>query len=358
MRVLHAADFHLDSAFRGLSAEKARERRRESRDLLERLANCANDRQADLVLLAGDLLDGAHAYRETLEQMVQALGRIRCPVVIAPGNHDPYWSGSPYCRMSWPENVHLFTTAAVEALELPGCTVYGAAFTAEEQPESLLAGFSAPRDGGIHLMCLHGDVNPGPYNPITREEIAASGLDYLALGHVHQRSSLQRLGDTWYAYPGCPEGRGFDELGEKGALLLEVEPGKVTAEFVPLCRRRYEIVTVDVTGRDPREAMEQAVEAFSGGDILRVVFTGETGQEGVGLPALETAFAHRFYSLELQDRTVVGEDIWRRAGEDTLRGLFLRQLRQRYDAAGSEAEREQVVRAVRFGLGAMDDRDL
>ena len=358
MRVLHAADFHLDSAFRGLSAEKARQRRRESRDLLERLADCANDRQAELVLLAGDLLDGARVYPETLEQMARALGRIRCPVVIAPGNHDPYSDSSPYRRMDWPENVHLFTTAAVEALELPGCTVYGAAFTAEEQPESLLAGFTAPRDGNLHLMCLHGDVSPGPYNPIAREEIAGSGLDYLALGHIHQRSPLQRLGDTWYAYPGCPEGRGFDELGEKGVLVLEVEPGAATAEFVPLCRRRYEVIAADVTGRDPREAMEQAVAAFDCGDILRVIFTGETGEEGIDLPALETAFAHRFYSLELQDRTVVGEDIWRRAGEDTLRGLFLQQLRRRYDTAASEAEREQVVRAVRFGLSAMDNRDL
>ena len=97
---------------------------------------------------------------------------------------------------------------------------------------------------------------------------------------------------------------------------------------------------------------------FSAADILRVVFTGETGEAGVDLPALETAFAHRFYSLDLRDQTRVGEDIWRRAEEDSLRGLFLQDLRRQYEAADSEAEREKIVRAVRFGLAAMDGRDI
>ena len=358
MRLLHAADLHLDSPFRGLSAEKARERRRESRDLLDRLANLANARSVDAMLLAGDLFDGERVYPETLEAMARSLGSIRCPVFIAPGNHDPYHSRSPYCQVEWPGNVHLFTSGHMERVELPSGVVYGAAFTAEEQGESLLAGFAAPSSDRPQVLCLHADLSAGPYNPITKEEIAGSGLTYLALGHIHQASGLLRQGNTFYAYPGCPEGRGFDELGEKGVLLVEAEAGKVTAEFVPLCRRRYEIVTVDVTDADPRQQLEAAVAPFSAADILRVVFTGETGEAGVDLPALETAFAHRFYSLEFQDRTRVGEDIWKRAEEDSLRGLFLRDLRQQYEAAADEAEREKIVRAVRFGLAAMDGRDL
>lgn len=358
MRLLHAADLHLDSPFRGLSVDKARERRRESRDLLDRMADLANARAVDAVLLSGDLFDSAHVYRETLEGMARSLGRIACPVLIAPGNHDPYHSRSPYRQVDWPENVHLFTERIIERVEFPFGIIYGAAFTAEEQLESLLAGFTAPPSDKPQVLCLHADLSPGPYNPITKEQIAASGLTYLALGHIHQYGGLQRQGDTCYAYPGCPEGRGFDELGEKGALLVEAEPGCVRAEFIPLCRRRYEIVEVDVTDTDPRERMEAAVAPYSAGDILRVVFTGETGEAGVDLAALETAFAHRFYSLELRDKTRVGEDIWRRAEEDSLRGLFLRELRQQYEKAGDEGERTKIVQAVRFGLAAMDGRDL
>ena len=358
MRILHAADFHLDSPFRGLSAAEGRRRREEGRSLLWRMAEIANDRGAELVLLSGDLFDSGRVYRETVERMAQSLGGIRCQVLIAPGNHDPYHSRSPYCQVDWPANVHLFTESRISGVEFPFGIVYGAAFTTEEQAESLLAGFTAPPSDKPQVLCLHADLNPGPYNPITKEQIAASGLTYLALGHIHQYSGLQRQGETFYAYPGCPEGRGFDELGEKGALLVEVLPGKAEAEFVPLCRRRYEILEADVTDADPRERLEAAVAPFSTADILRVVLTGETGEAGVDLAALETAFDHRFYSLELRDRTRVGEDIWKRAEEDSLRGLFLQELRRQYDAAGDDSTRERIVRAVRFGLAAMDGRDL
>ena len=68
--------------------------------------------------------------------------------------------------------------------------------------------------------------------------------------------------------------------------------------------------------------------------------------------------ADRFYALEVRDRTRMAEDVWARAGEDSLRGLFLRELRTRWDGAETEEERETVTRAARFGLAALDHRDL
>ena len=86
-------------------------------------------------------------------------------------------------------------------------------------------------------------------------------------------------------------------------------------------------------------------------------FTGESG--GVDLPALETAFVPRCYVLQLRDDTRPTEDIWARAGEDRLRGLFLGEMRRRYDdAAGDEEERRKIALAVRFGLAALDGRDI
>ena len=146
VKIVHAADFHLDSAFGALSTEQARQRRRESRELLTRLCNYVNQNGVDLVLLAGDLFDSDTTYRETLEALSEALGAMQARVFIAPGNHDPYSAKSPYATLSWPENVHVFTSKTVERVELPElqCAVYGAAFTAPVQDESLLAGFRAP----------------------------------------------------------------------------------------------------------------------------------------------------------------------------------------------------------------------
>ncbi len=360
---IHASDFHLDSPFRALSPSQAVRRRQESRELAARLSNCARQREAKLVLLSGDLFDSAEVYRETIETLARALGEMEVRVFIAPGNHDWYAPGSPYATESWPDNVHIFRTGEIESVEVPdlNCVVHGAAFTAPEQTQSLLTGFAVPADGCVHLMVLHADVNGagGRYNSITNEEIAASGLTYLALGHVHAASGLQRVGGTAWAYPGCPEGRGFDELGEKGCYLGTVsDSGAVELEVLPLARRRYEIMETDVTGRDPQQAIEAVLPESTASDLYRILLTGETDERGVNLAALETALSDRFYALELRDLTRIREDVWARAGEDSLRGLFLRRLRAQLEKAGSEEERETISQAVRFGLAALDHRDM
>lgn len=364
VKFIHAADFHMDSAFAALPAGQAAQRRRESRELAFRLADYVNSRGVQLVLLAGDLFDSAAPYRETGEALAEALGRMNAQVFAAPGNHDWYGPGSPWVTVDWPENVHIFREPAMASADLPdlGITVHGAAFTSREQGSSLLAGFAAPEDGRVHIGLLHGEIDPAEsrYDPLRREEIAASGLAFLALGHIHRRREPETFGKTLCAWPGCMEGRGFDELGEKGFYEGTIDGGgAVSLTFVPFARRRYEILNVDVTGKaSPREAVESALPENTGDDLYRIFLTGEAGEGGGDAKALETALAGRFYALEVRDRTRVAEDVWARAGEDSLRGLFLRDLRVRYDAAGDEAEREAVTLAVRFGLAALDHRDL
>ena len=138
VRVVHAGDFHLDSAFRSLPEEQARLRRQESRELPGRLVDWANDHGAQLMLLAGDLFDSDRLYSQTAQMLAQALSRFRGTVVIAPGNHDWLSAASPYRQPIWPENVRIFLGRGMERLVLPelGCTVYGAAFTAPEEAES------------------------------------------------------------------------------------------------------------------------------------------------------------------------------------------------------------------------------
>jgi len=363
LRFIHAADFHLDSPFAALPAGQAAERRRESRELAFRLADYVNSRGVQLVLLAGDLFDSAAPYRETGEALAEALGRMKAQVFAAPGNHDWYGPGSPWVTVKWPENVHVFRENTMEAADLPelGVTVYGAAFTAPEQGTSLLQGFAAPEDGKLHIGLLHGEIEPAEarYDPLRREEAAASGLDYLALGHIHKRGEPQTYGGTLCAWPGCVEGRGFDELGEKGFYEGTIDGGEVSLTFVPFARRRYEILDVDVTGAaSPRAAVEAALPADTANDLYRLRLTGEAGEGGADPGALETALSERFYALEVRDHTRMAADVWARAGEDSLRGLFLRELRAKWDAAEDEAEREAVTRAVRFGLAALDHRDM
>ena len=363
LKFIHAADFHLDSAFAALPERQAAARRREGRELVFRLANYVNAHEIRLVLLAGDLFDSSSVFRETGEQLAQALAQMDAAVFIAPGNHDWYGPGSPWRTVAFPENVHIFQEAAMTAVEVPGqnVVVHGAAYTAPEQSTSFLAGFSAPRDGRVHLGLLHGevDVPQSPYDPLSSREIAESGLSYLALGHIHKRMEPLTFGATRCAWPGCLEGRGFDERGEKGFYEGTVQDGgAVDVAFVPFASRRYEILSVDVTGQSPRAAVEAALPPDTARHLYRIVLTGETGEAGAQPAALREALADRFYALEVRDQTRMAQDVWQRAQEDSLRGLFLRKLRTQWDAAQTEEERQTITQAARFGLAALDHRDL
>ena len=357
VKVLHAADLHLDSPFESLPGALAAQRRSEQRALLRRLPELAAEHAAQIILLAGDLLDSDSAYGETARLLSEVFEGTAAEVLIAPGNHDYYTPDSPYARLRFPKNVHIFRENRLTAVTLPelGARVWGAAFTDRRSPP-LLRGFHCAREPGqIELLCLHGEVgNPAsPYNPIAAEELAASGLDYAALGHVHRFGGVHRAGETTYAWPGCPEGRGFDETGAKGVLLAEIAPGAVQAEFLPLDTRRYELLTVNVTDGDPLEAVLRALPEDSARHIYRVRLTGERAKSP-NLPALRAALEGMTFALDLRDETRLRQDVWARAGEDTLRGLFLAALKQRYDAAQTESQRAKITSAARWGLAALD----
>lgn len=358
LKLIHGADFHLDAPFAALPPELSRRRRDEQRLLLKRLAEAVRTEGAELVLLSGDLLDSGETYQETIQALSQTLGSLNVPVFIAPGNHD-FWSArSVYGGMDWPDNVHIFSTVAVEAVELPAlnCVVHGAAFTTPRADRSPLLGFSAPRDGRLHLMVLHGEVDGrGRYGPISTQDIADSGLDYLALGHVHTCSGLRRAGETYWAYPGCPEGRGFDELGEKGVLSVVLDGGDAEARLVPLAGRHYEILSVDLTGADsPEEALLNVLTPERERDCLRVNFTG-AWPEPLDLTALEQLAAPRCFTVSLRDRTRPRRDLWERSGEDNLTGLFLRELRRRMAGTQDPEVLEQLTLAAQFGLAALEN---
>lgn len=357
IKFLHAADFHLDSAFSALPPSAASVRRQEQRQALLDLADLCRQEQCGLLLLAGDLFDAGVVYRDTLDAMEQAFASCPAQIFIAPGNHDPLRPGSPYLCRTWPDNVHIFGSSQVETVELEDCTVSGAAFLDTTSP-GLLGQFSAPVGGRTHLMVLHGDpVQPdAPYNPIAPAEIAASGLTYLALGHIHQYGGLRRAGNTAYAWPGCLMGRGFDECGEKGVILGTAENGQLLdARFVPLPTRRYEILHVQA-GEQPLQAIRAALPPDAARHIFRIILEGEAPRPD--LAALSGALSDDCFALQLRDQTRLPRDLWDGCGEDTLRGQFLQLLRAQLEQADTPQAQREIELAVRLGLAAMEQQEV
>ena len=354
IKFLHAADLHLGAPFSSLTPEQAQSRRREQLDIVRAMFDAAQEQGCTLALLAGDIFDAVHAGLDTIEGFQRACAAFSGEIFLAPGNHDFCRPGSCYLAGGWPENVHIFTKREIEKIEIPGCAVYGAGFEAASEG-ALLEGFHV-ENAGVTLMVLHGDAmqKDSPYNPISKVQIEASGLSYLALGHIHQASGLLHAGKTAYAWPGCAMGRGFDELGEKGAYLGTVlDTGEVSLQFLPLGGRKYEILRVEAGG-DALAAIRQALPAQTQSDIYRILLTGEA--DPIDTRALEAALRERFFALSIRDETRPKRDLWQGAGDDTLRGLFLRTLRAQYDAAQDDGTRHKIALAARLGLDAMENR--
>ena len=102
-------------------------------------------------------------------------------------------------------------------------------------------------------------------------------------------------------------------------------------------------------------ALEEALPAGDRENILRLILRGEW-PEKPRLEALYPSLAGRCFQLELRDETRLQRSAWDDAGEDTLRGCFLRVLRKKYDAADEE-ERGRITLAARYGLAALDYRE-
>jgi DNA repair protein SbcD/Mre11 len=356
VRMIHAADLHLDSPFEGLDAEKAAVRRSEQRELLGRIVTETKKRKADLLLLAGDLFDSTSAYTETGETLRATLASLDIPVFIAPGNHDRYTRRSPYARIGFPENVHIFTKPQLECIELPslGVRVWGAGYTDTSCPP-LLSGFRVPKEPGIkNILVLHAELgrSGSPYCPVTEQELAQSGFSYAALGHIHTGSGLRRTGRCCYAWPGCPEGRGFDECGEKGILQIDLEDTKCAARFVVTSSRRYEKLEVPA-GENALASVRAMLPENTARDIYKITLTGECAA-APDIAYLHWSLDSDFFALTIADETRPPRDLFARAEEDTLAGRFLRRMQQRIDAAPTEEEKQRLLRAVRYGIAALE----
>ena len=161
MKLLHAADLHLDSAFCGADALTAEEKREAQRRVLRRIFACFREENCEMMLLSGDLFDSKYVTPETEGLFLRLCEEIRSPIVIAPGNHDPYVAGSLYKSGRLPENVFVFSSTELQCFEPEGLKVrvFGYAFTSSALRQSPLVGSVPPEKGEfLHVLCAHGDL--------------------------------------------------------------------------------------------------------------------------------------------------------------------------------------------------------
>lgn len=294
MKLLHAADLHIDSPLRGLERypdAPADLLQGATRRAMENLVELAGAERVDAVLLAGDIFDGDWKDFETALFFRGQLGRLNeagIPVYVVSGNHD---AASKISRtLTYPENVFVFGTHEAESAppnEDAGFVVHGQGYARQATVENLAVHYPAALPGYFNIGLLHTALNGreghDPYAPCTEQELAALGYDYWALGHVHTREVVSTR--PFIVFPGNIQGRHVKETGPKGATLVSVRMGQTEIEHRDLDVVRWAHLEVDASGaRDIDEAcglarleMERARNEVGGRPLAaRVSFVGRS----------------------------------------------------------------------------------
>ncbi len=364
MKVLHAADLHLDSAFCGADVLTAEDKREAQRRVLRRIFDLFREEGCDLMLLSGDLFDSKYVTPETEALALQLFRSVNAPIVIAPGNHDPYVDGSLYRSGKLPENVFVFSSTEIQCFELEELKtrVFGYAFTSAALRHSPLAGNLPPEKGDyLHLLCAHGDTeNPiSQYAPLTVSDIERFRVDYAALGHVH--NPVEDGGVIRYS--GFAEGRGFDELGDGGVWIITLERGEpARIERRILSEQRYLVAEVDVSGCEEESELLTRLRAVcesygaQKGTYLRLNLIGTADPSLLAQILTESAaWMGTLASLEVRDMTVPVADGRILSKDVTLRGAFYRALLPQLVDDDPEVRRRAAL-SLQIGLAAIDGK--
>ena len=236
VKILHAADIHLDSPLRGLEGHEGgqvEDIRGATRRAFDNLVELAMEEKVDLLLLAGDLYDGDWKDYNTGLYFASRMGRLYragVRVCMVSGNHD---AANRITRaMPLPGNVSLFSSRSAETVcyDDLGLAIHGRSYPARAVAENLAASYPAAVEGFCNIGLLHTSLagRPGhePYAPCSVDDLCGKGYQYWALGHVHCREVVSR--EPWIVFPGNLQGRHVREEGDKGATLVRIEENVVT----------------------------------------------------------------------------------------------------------------------------------
>lgn len=330
LKILHTADLHLDSPFASFSPELQSKLRSIQRTIPDKLLEISKHENCNMWLIAGDLFDEQQYSRESFTALRRVLEECNVPVFISPGNHDYCSSESPWLREKWPSNVYIFK-GEIEAVSVPNldCIVYGAGFQSMDS-ESMLTDFQSLEKASHKIMVMHGDPIhiKSPYNAVTGHQVQHSGLNYIALGHVHTHGSFL-AGKTLCAWPGCPMGRGWDETDSKGVYIVSLS-SDTKLDYYPLDTPRFH----DAVLKNDHE-IQNFFKTYRKHDFYRLTVTGK--KTGETSKFLETISAYS--NIWSVDKTIKTENPWDLLDEDSFRGDFFRILNARLnDASDSETE--------------------
>ena len=367
MKLIHCADLHLDSSMTThLTKEKAKERKAELLASFNRMMEYADRENVSAVLIAGDLFDRKNISATARNAVYHAIStRPEMTFYYLKGNHDVrlFLPNGKEC----PENLKLFGeewTAYVQTDERCRLVISGVELC--EENHALIANSLTLNREDVNIVMLHGQeaeyAAQDKAEVVPLRDLRGKGIDYLALGHVHgyKKETLDSRGE--YCYPGCLECRGFDEYGEHGFVLLDVdlEEKTVASEFIPFALRNGHYVEVDVSDCMSTAEIMDAInetakkEHLPHEDFVKFVLVGEMALASEkDLDYLNQWIQDDYYTVKVTDKTKIRIDYEDYRNDASLRGEFVRLVQA--DEVLSDEEKAQMIQ---YGIRALEGEEI
>ncbi len=372
IQLLHTADVHLDAPL-GVMGERGARLRTLVREAFVRVIDEALARQLQLVIIAGDLFDTRSPAGATLDFALTQLGRLSdasppIHVALLPGTHDcrgdgDLWSGPRTTGL--PDTVHVLAdpdapTVYLRDLDL---ALHGRPHLCGRSGQRPVGALRACEEAAINVGVAHGSPERGDVDDdsmFSAEEVAATGLDYLALGHWHSWEE-HSAGGTVAINPGSPEVVSFDEREPGLAALVTLGDGPARVEPVRVGRLRATSLTIDAGDLGGTEDLVARVAERADAELLLDLTVVGLAPPGVlvDVEAVYERLADAFFALRVRDRSHPAiDDLDLEKFDDRLTlGKFVRLARERIEAAGDDRERRIAERALQIGIAMLSERE-
>lgn len=346
MKFIHCADLHLDSKMEALSAEKSKIRREECLRTFERLCSFASENAVQAVIIAGDMFDTSRVSIKTRDRVLSAIkNNGQVDFLYLSGNHDEDNFISQI--ESLPENLKIFSDEWT-AFSYGDVLISGIRFT-NANISSVYDTLALPVFK-FNIVVMHGQV--AGYNSNEKVEVISipklkeKNVDYLALGHIHTYAEGVIDSRGKYAYSGCLEGRGFDETGEKGFVLIDVDDKKAQYEFIKFSTRNLFEFEFDVANYSTyisarEDIVNELLAKYSKNDLIKLTLKGEIlpsfNLDKMGLNSL---LNESFFFAKVKDKTQLKINLEDYAHDKSVRGEFVRAV---FESNLSEEEKSCII---------------
>ena len=349
-KIIHCADLHLDSPMEThMTEEQASTRNTEIIRSFLRLTEYAAKNDVRAVIIAGDMFDGERVKVRTVDEILDAIRRTsKVDYLYLAGNHD----GATYAFAdhNMPDNLKTFgkewTTYKYDSVAVSGVEI------CEDNAHSLY--LQVPhKDGAVNMVTLHGRAGAASgVDQVNISQLKNKGIDYLALGHIHSYAEQSLDGKGIYCYAGCLEGRGFDECGPKGFVLLTIDSGRIQHEFVPFSCRQLHRIPVDITGLTKNseigQKMKEAAQNISSDDMVEFLLSGGVDPTAnIAVSYLQNLVKSDFFFVKVKNETHMTINPEDYKNDISLKGEFIRLV------LACDASEEDKAAIIRTGMQAL-----